>query len=275
MNGCLTVARESLRRVAAARAILLFAALFAVLALGLSYFGLAGQRAAGFQGFARLTGSLLNLVVYVVPLMALMVGTTEVAGRLHHLSVILAQPVGRSAVLVGSYLGVAAALAAALVIGLGAAGVLVGLQSGAGAAAAGGFIVLVVTALALLLAFLAVAYLLGVVFLDRLRAMGAAVVVWFAAVVGYDLAVIGLSSLLKGVPLKSVLLPAILLNPVDLGRVVVTLAGGRGALFGPAGATLVDVFGRPAGAVLAAGVLALHVALPLVVAVLVFRRRDL
>lgn len=273
MNGCLTVARESLRRVAAARAILLFAVLFAVLALGLSYFGLAGQRATGFQGFARLTGSLLNLVVYVVPLMALMVGTTEVAGRLHHLSVILAQPVGRSAVLVGSYLGVAAALAAALVIGLGAAGVLVGLQSGA--AAAGGFAVLVAVALALLLAFLAVAYLLGVVFLDRLRAMGAAVMVWFAAVVGYDLGVIGLSSLLKGLSLKTVLLPAILLNPVDLGRVVVTLAGGRGALFGPAGATLVDVFGRPAGAALAAGVLALHVVLPLVAAVLVFRRRDL
>ena len=60
MNGCLTVARESLRRVAAARAILLFAVLFAAMAVGLSYFGLAGQRAAGFQGFARLTASLLQ-----------------------------------------------------------------------------------------------------------------------------------------------------------------------------------------------------------------------
>ena len=120
MNGCLTVARESLRRVAAARAILLFAVLFAAMAVGLSYFGLAGQRAAGFQGFARLTASLLNLTVYVVPLMALMVGTTEVAGRLHQLSVVLAQPVGRTAVLVGSYLGVASALAASLAIGLGA-----------------------------------------------------------------------------------------------------------------------------------------------------------
>lgn len=273
MNGCLIMARESLRRVAAARAILLFAALFAIMAVGLSYFGLAGQRAAGFQGFARLTASLLNLTVYVVPLMALMVGTTQVAGRLHQLSVVLAQPIGRTAVLVGSYLGVAGALAASLLIGLGAAGLLVALQ--AGSASLGGFAVLVGTALALLLAFLALAYLLGVVFLDRLRAMGAAVVLWFLTVVGYDLAVIGLSSLLKGVALKSVLLPAILLNPVDLGRVVVTLAGGRGALFGPAGATLVDVFGRPAGAFLAFTVMILHAAVPLAAAVLVFRRRDL
>lgn len=273
MNGCLTVARESLRRVAAARAILLFAVLFAAMAVGLSYFGLAGQRAAGFQGFARLTASLLNLTVYVVPLMALMVGTTEVAGRLHQLSVVLAQPVGRTAVLVGSYLGVASALAASLAIGLGAAGLLVALQ--AGSSSFGGFAVLVSTALALLLAFLALAYLLGVVFLDRLRAMGAAIVLWFLTVVGYDLGVIGLSSLLSGVALKSVLLPAILLNPVDLGRVVVTLAGGRGALFGPAGATLVDVFGRPAGAAVAVAAMTLHALVPLVAAVLVFKRRDL
>ncbi|MFH2052064.1 MAG: ABC transporter permease [bacterium] len=273
MNGCLMVARESLRRVSAARAILLFAVLFGALALGLSFFGLAGQRASGFQGFARLTASLLNLVVYVVPLMALMVGTTEVAGRLHHLSVVLAQPVGRTAVLLGNYLGVAGALAAALVIGLGAAGVLVALQTST--ASVGGFLALVATALALLLAFLAVAFLLGVVFLDRLRAMGAAVVFWFAAVVGYDLAVIGVSSLLKGVALKTVLLPAILLNPVDLARVIVTLAGGRGALFGPAGAALVDVFGGPGGTALAAGALVLHVVLPLGAAVVVFRRRDL
>lgn len=105
--------------------------------------------------------------------------------------------------------------------------------------------------------------------------MGAAIVLWFLTVVGYDLGVIGLSSLLKGVALKSVLLPAILLNPVDTGRVVVTLAGGRGALFGPAGATLVDVFGRPTGAALAVAAMMLHALVPLVAAVLVFRRRDL
>ena len=273
MKRVLIVADETLRRVGATRSIQVFAVLFCVMTLALSFFGLAGQRAAGFQGFARLGASLLNLVVYVVPLIALMIGTTEVTGRRHNLAVTLAQPVSRGEVLLGSYLGVAAALVAALAIGLGAAGVLIAMQTST--AALTGFVMLAVVGVAMLLAYLSLAFLLGVVFLDRLRAMAAAVVVWFVTVVGYDLAVIGASALFKGVALKTILLPAILLNPVDIGRVLVNLAGGRGALFGPAGAVLVDIFGRPLGAAGAALALILQIALPLVAALAVFRRRDL
>ena len=273
MNRTLLVAGEAFGRVSGTRTIQVFALLFSVLALSLSYFGLAGQRSAGFQGFARMTASLLNLVVTIVPLMALMVGVTETTGRRQHLAVILAQPVGRREVLLGSFLGVAGALIAALAIGLGGAGVLVALQTSPDSYA--GYLILVAAAIALLLAFLALAFLLGVVLLDRLKAMAAAVVVWFALVVGYDLLVIGLSSMLKGTALKTILLPSIMLNPVDITRVGVTLAGGRGALFGPAGAVLVDVFGTSLGMAAAAMALLLQIILPLGLAVAVFHRRDL
>jgi len=270
---CLTVAADALQRVTGTRAVQMFALLFAAMALALSYFGLAGQRTAGFQGFTRVTASLSNLVVYVVPLIALTVGVTEVTGRRKHLSVILAQPVLRWEVLLGSYIGVAGALVAALAIGLGGAGLLIAIQTNA--SSLGGYLVLMATSVGLLLAFLSLAFLIGVVLLDRLKAMAAALVAWFAAVVGYDLFVIGVSSLLKGVALKSILLPAILLNPVDITRVLVMLSSGRGALFGPAGAVLVDVMGRPPGAIAAGSALLAQIVAPLVIAVLVFRRRDL
>ena len=273
MTRTLIIATETFRRVSATRSILAFAALFSALALALSYFGLAGQRAVGFQGFARVTASLLNLVVYVVPLIALMMGVTEVTGRRRNLAVVLAQPVTRTEVLLGSYLGVAGALAASLAVGLGGAGLLIALQTDT--ASLGGYLVLLGGSLALMLAFLALGFLIGVVLLDRLKAMAGAVLTWFAAVVGYDLAVIGLSSALRGLTLKSILLPAILLNPVDIVRVLVTLNSGRGALFGPAGAVLVDVFGRPAGMVVAMTALVVLTATPLIAALLVFRRRDL
>lgn len=273
MNRTLLVAAEAFNRVSGTRTIQIFALLFSVLALGLSYFGLAGQRSAGFQGFARMTASLLNLVVTIVPLMALMVGVTETTGRRQHLAVILAQPVSRREVLLGSFLGVAGALIAALAIGLGGAGILIGLQTSR--ESYGGYLILVAASVALMLAFLALAFLLGVVLLDRLKAMAAAVMAWFALVVGYDLLVIGLSSVLKGTALKTILLPSIILNPVDITRVGVTLAGGRGALFGPAGAVLVDVFGTTLGVAVAASALLVQIALPLVLAIVVFRRRDL
>jgi Cu-processing system permease protein len=267
------VAEETARRVGAARATLGFAAAFALLALGMSYFGLAGYRTAGFQGFARVSTSLFNLVVYLVPLTALVMGVTEITGRREALAQVLAQPVRRIDVLLGSYLGVAAALAAALVIGLGGAGVIIAFQ--VSTASLGAYLALFGLSLSLLLAFLAVSYAVGVLVLDRLKSMAFALLVWFATVFGYDLALIGLSSMFRGLPLKTILLPAILLNPVDISRVLVTLAGGKGALFGPAGATLVEVFGRPTGAVIAGAALAFQIAFPLVVAMLVFRRRDL
>jgi hypothetical protein len=71
-----------------------------------------------------------------------------------------------------------------------------------------------------------------------------------------------------------VLFPALLVNPVDLARVLVTLAVGSGALFGPTSAVLVKLFGGPAGVALGMATLAIETVAPLLVAVHVFRRRD-
>jgi Cu-processing system permease protein len=273
VSGLWVVAEEAWHRVSAARATVVFAGVFAALALAMSYFGLAGQRTAEFQGFARVSASLFNIVVYLVPLTALVLGTTEVTGRPDTMALVLAQPVRRAHVLLGSYLGVAGALAAALTIGLGGAGVAIAFQTST--ASLGAYLVLYATSLGLLLSFLALAFFLGVMLLDRLRSMAAAVIVWFVTVIGYDLLLIGVSSVFRGVSLKTILLPAIMANPVDISRVLVTLASGRGALFGPAGATLVEVFGRPAGAAVACVALLLQITVPLAAAVFVFRRRDL
>ena len=167
----------------------------------------------------------------------------------------------------------AGALLSTLIIGLGGAGVFIAFQTTT--ASLGGYITLLASSIGLLLSFLALGFLLGVLLLDRLKAMAAAIMVWFTLVIGYDLALIGLSSVLRGIPLKAILLPAILVNPVDICRVMVTLASGRGALFGPAGANLVEIFGHPLGAALAGTTLLAMVILPIIVMVQVFKRRDL
>lgn len=99
------VAREEFRRALETRWLFAFAALFALFVLGLSFFGLAQGREVGFQGFARVTLSLLNLVLLVVPLTGLMLGTMSVAGSGESLALLLAQPVSRGEVLAGKFLG--------------------------------------------------------------------------------------------------------------------------------------------------------------------------
>jgi len=93
-------------------------------------------------------------------------------------------------------------------------------------------------------------------------------------VVAYDLVVLGLTATMRGLPLQSLLLPAMLLNPVDLCRVITTFAAGSGALLGPTSAVLVRFFGTAGGMGIALGILGIQLVLPLVLGALIFRRRD-
>ena len=266
------VAREEYRHALETRWLFVFTTLFALLVLGLSYFGLAQSREVGFQGFARVTLSLMNLVLIIVPLTGLMLGVTSIAGGGESLALLLAQPVSRGEVLAGKFLGLAAALGVAQALGFGGGGVVVALNGGTDQVP--GFLVL--TALSLVLGWitLAAAICIAALWPDRLRAMSAALLLWLLMVIAYDLVVLGATTLLSGVPLQSVLFPALIVNPVDLVRVLTTLAVGSGALFGPTSAVLMRMFGTAGGVALGVAVLLVEGVVPLVVAARVFRRRD-
>jgi len=266
------VAREEYRRALETRWLFAFAALFALLVLGLSYFGLAQSREVGFQGFARVTLSLMNLVLVIVPLTGLMLGVTSIAGGGESLSLLLAQPVSRGEVLAGKFLGLAAALGVVQALGFGGGGVVVALNGGAQQIS--GFLVLTLLSLVLGWVTLAAAICIAALWPDRLRAMSIALMLWLLMVIAYDLVVLGATTLLSGFPLQSVLFPALILNPVDLVRVLTTLAVGSGALFGPTSAVLMRMFGSAGGIALGLTVLVIEGVVPLLVAARAFRRRD-
>jgi Cu-processing system permease protein len=267
-----TIAREEYRQALEARWLFVFAILFAAIVLGLSFFGLAQSREVGFQGFARVTLSLLNLVLFMIPLTGLVLGVTSITGGSETLPLLLAQPVTRGEVLAGKFVGLAAALGVAQALGFGGGGIVVALNAGPDQVP--GFLVL--TALSLVLGWLSlsVSLLIAVAWPDRLKAMSAALLMWLLMVVAYDLVVLGATALLRGVPLQTVLFPALLLNPVDLVRVLTTLSVGSGALFGPTSAVLMKTFGSGPGTALGIAVLFVETAVPLVLAVHLFRRRD-
>jgi len=266
------VAREEYRRALETRWLFAFAALFALLVLGLSYFGLAQSREVGFQGFARVTLSLMNLVLVIVPLTGLMLGVTSIAGGGESLSLLLAQPVSRGEVLAGKFLGLAAALGVVQALGFGGGGVVVALNGGAQQIS--GFLVLTLLSLVLGWVTLAAAICIAALWPDRLRAMSIALMLWLLMVIAYDLVVLGATTLLSGFPLQSVLFPALILNPVDLVRVLTTLAVGSGALFGPTSAVLMRMFGSAGGIALGLTVLVIEGVVPILVAARAFRRRD-
>jgi Cu-processing system permease protein len=267
-----TIAREEYRRALETRWLFGFTVLFAALVLGLSYFGLSQSREVGFQGFARVTLSLMNLVLLIVPLTGLVLGVTSISGSSETLALVLAQPVRRSEVLLGRFLGLGGALSAAQALGFGGGGMIIAMSAGLGQLP--GFIAL--TGLSIMLGWLtiATALMIGAIWPDRLQAMSIGLLLWLGMVIAYDLAVLGATALMRGTPLQIVLFPALLVNPVDLSRVLVTLSVGSGALFGPTSAVLAGMFGSAWGIALGLGVLALETAVPLAIAARVFSRRD-
>lgn len=266
------VAREEFRVALEGRWLFGFAALLTALVFGLSFFGLAQAREVGYQGFARVTLSLMNLVLFVVPLAGLLLGVTSLTGSSGTLPLLLAQPVGRAEVLLGKLLGLGAALTLVQLVGFGGGGLMVALN--AGAEQAGGFATLAGLSIALGWLTISTAMLIAVTWPERLRATSTALLLWLVLVVAYDLAVLGATTLLRGLPLQSVLFPALLLNPVDLARVLTTLAVGSGALFGPTSAVLMKMFGTGSGIALGVAVLVTETLVPVMIAVRVFRRRD-
>ena len=266
------VAREEFRQALESRWLFGFTALLAALVLGLSFFGMAQSREVGFQGFARVTLSLMNLVLFIVPLTGLMLGVTSVTGGSGALPLLLAQPVSRREVLAGKLVGLAGALTVAQLVGFGGGGGVVALSAGADQVR--GFAALTGLSIALGWLMVSTSLMIAVLRPDRLKAISAALFLWLLLVVAYDLVVLGATTLLGGLPLQRVLVPALLLNPVDIARVLTTLAVGSGALFGPTSAVLMQLAGTTAGIGLGLLVLGVETIVPAAIAMWVFERRD-
>jgi len=266
------VAREEFRVALESRWLFGFTALLTALVLGLSFFGMAQGREVGFQGFARVTLSLMNLVLFIVPLTGLMLGVTSVTGGSGALPLLLAQPVSRPEVLAGKLVGLSSALTVAQLVGFGGGGVVVALSAGADQVR--GFAALAGLSIALGWLMVSTSLMIAVLRPDRLQAMSAALLLWLLLVVAYDLAVLGATTLLGGLPLQRVLVPALLLNPVDIARVLTTLAVGSGALFGPTSAVLMKLSGTSAGIGIGLLVLFVETVVPMAIAMWVFEKRD-
>ncbi len=231
-------AREELVLALRSRWTQIFALVFGVLAFGVAGAGYVLSGGYGVQDFARTAVSLVQLVLLLVPLTALVIGVLSLAPERGAAELLFSQPVARRTILLGKLLGLFQALAAAQAVGFGAAGLVVYSQSGGEGVS--GFLLLVAASLVTTAVFLGLAALLsaGAVGRRRTRALALALVVWFVAVVLFDLGALGLASLLPSGTASRVLIVSAIVNPVGAVRTGVLLAIEGTAAFGAASLAL-------------------------------------
>ena len=268
------IARQELTVNIRNRWTIIFAAVFSILVLAISYFGLATAGAIGFQGFARTSASLLNLVLYVIPLVALTMGTLSFTSDVSANELLYSQPVSRVDVMLGKLAGLFAAIVTATFIGFGLAGVIIGAQGGTQDASR--YPILVGFSLLLALIFLSLSALIAVVCKRKTKAFGLAVFVWFFFVLFYDLLVIGSTFLFKERTANTLIFGSLFGNPVDIVRVsCLMLLDGRD-IFGAAGAALLKFTGgEAAGLAILAVTLAVWIVAPAGLAHTLMRHQDI
>jgi len=222
-------------------------------------------------GGPRAVLSLMNVVLAVVPLVSIVFGTMYLYGSRNFIQLLLAQPVGRSSLFVGLYAGLAIPLAVGFLIGVGAPF----LWDGAGEGSLAGPLLMLLGAGALLtLVFTAVALLVSLLVDDRAKGLGLAILLWLLATALYDALIVLAATAFADHAVELPLIGLTILNPVDLGRVLLMLRLDTPALMGYTGAVFERFFGSALGTALSAGALVLWCAGPLTAAHRRFCRKD-
>lgn len=214
------IARKEFRDRLRSRWVLAVAAVLTMFALVIAYFGAAQSGAVGFKGIELTIASLTSLVIYLVPLIALILGYDAVVGERERgsLDLLLSLPLTRLELLLGKYLGLAAALAFATVAGFGLVGV--ALSYGIGMTGLLDYAGFILSTLLMGLAFLSLALLLSVLSSSKVVASGAAIALWFVYVLIYDLMLVGILVVTEGQYLGGLFPVLLLLNPADIFRIL-------------------------------------------------------
>jgi Cu-processing system permease protein len=254
----------------------IFAVVFTLLSLAVAWSGYILSGGSGVQDFARTSASLVQLVILLVPLASLVIGVLSLSPDRGAAELLFSQPVSRSVILAGEAAGVFLALVAAEAIGFGASGLVI--FSRAGSEGLAEYLALFASAAILTAIFTAIAAWLGIGSIGRRRARGVALalVIWFAAVILFDVVALGVASLLPSGHASRLLIVSVIVNPVDAIRTGALLISQGTAAFGAASlAFLRFTHGATGAAIILGCSLLFWIALPIVAAMRKIERADL
>ncbi|WP_203362669.1 ABC transporter permease subunit [Bacillus sp. REN10] len=225
-----TIARHEIKLAFRSKWLLVFAGLFTLLAGIIIFF--TGQSSGDFDGFTRGTASLLNLSLFLLPLLTLLVGGLLVAGEKEdgRLGLLLTYPLSSLSVILGKYIGLAVSLVFILVLGYGVSAGLFFQSSGSNVSL---LLVFFGTSVLLVLMFLSLALFVGIIAAGRLQALGIGLFLWAFFVLFYEFIMMAMTMVTGPAMVVPLLTVSVFLNPVELIRVFTVLFLGSGTIFGP------------------------------------------
>jgi Cu-processing system permease protein len=222
-------------------------------------------------GDAKAVLSLMNVVLFVIPLVTLVLGTVYLYNAREFTELLLAQPVARGKLFAGLYLGLALPLASAFIGGVGIPFLV---RGGGEPSQRGALLALLAMGVVLTCVFTALAFVIAVRAEDRLKGLGLAIGAWLLLALLYDGAVLVIVAMFADYPIEGPLLALTFANPIDLARVLLLLELDVSALMGYTGAVFQHFFSGAFGIAAAGSALLIWIAAPIALGARSFRRKD-
>jgi Cu-processing system permease protein len=226
----------------------------------LSMFGLEDNMSKGLL-------NLLNIILIIVPLVSIIFSTIYIYNSAEFIELLVSQPIKRRSIWLSLFTGLACSLSIAFFIGAGIPVILY--QANA--------IGLMMIGMGILLSviFVAIAMLASVKSRDKAKGIGAAILLWLYFSLLFDGLVLFLLFQFADYPLEKPMAGVTILNPVDLGRIMILLQMDVSAMMGYTGAIFKDFFGTVTGVILSFGCLLIWAGVPLWFSARIFGRKDL
>lgn len=215
--------------------------------------------------------SLLNIIIVLVPLVAIIFGTIFYYNSKEFTELLLAQPIMRSRIFLGQYFGVAMSLSLAMLLGMGLPFTFYGLFV---SPEISNFIVILLTGICLNFIFVALAFVITLKNNNKIKGFGFATLLWLFLAIIYDGLFLLILILFNDYPLEKLALGLTLLNPIDLSRILIILKLDISALMGYTGAVFNSFFGNVGGMLLSTMSLIIWILVPLVFIIKISNKKD-
>ena len=215
--------------------------------------------------------SLMNIILILVPLIASIFGVMYYYNSREFTELLLAQPIKRTNIFLGQYIGLAVSLSSSLLFGLGIPFLIYGIFR---SAEIWNFIILIVTGVFLTFIFSAISFLVALKNENRLKGFGIVIFLWMFMAIIYDGLFLLSLIVFKEYPLETISLTLSMLNPIDLSRILILLKLDISALMGYTGAVFRKFFGTDTGLLLSTLILIMWTVLPVWAIVRVSGRKN-
>lgn len=203
--------------------------------------------------------TLMNIIIVLTPLIGTIFGIMYYYNSKEFTELLLAQPIKRSKIFMGQYIGISLSLSLSLVLGLGIPFIAYGLFK---STAIFDFTLLLTIGAFLNFIFVALSYNISLSTENKIKGFGYAILMWLFLAVIYDGLFLISLIVFNEYPLDKFSLAATMFNPIDLSRILILLKLDISVLLGYTGAVFKDFFGTVMGMASSMGVLTLWVLIP-------------